>query len=199
MPTTEMPLFPLSAVLLPYGRMPLQIFEQRYLDLIRDCMRNSTGFGVVWLRRGEEVAPGPGQQQLGDTGTVARIVDFDQLPNGLLGVTIQGGERFRLSDTRVAKNGLVLGDVSLEAMPEPAALDEEWSPLRDILESLGQHPHVRRMGIDIDFEDAWQVGYTLAQLLPLEESLKYSLLNADDVDEMMDQLDLILSEISGEG
>ncbi|MFU8762887.1 MAG: LON peptidase substrate-binding domain-containing protein [Haliea sp.] len=199
MPTTEMPLFPLSAVLLPYGRMPLQIFEQRYLDLIRDCMRSSTGFGVVWLRRGEEVAPGRGEQQLGDTGTVARIVDFDQLPNGLLGVTIQGGERFRLSDTRVAKNGLVLGDVSLEAMPEAATLDEEWSPLRDILESLAQHPHVRRLGLDIDFDDAWQVGYTLAQLLPLEESLKYALLNADDVDELMDQLDLILSEISGEG
>lgn len=199
MPTTEMPLFPLSAVLLPYGRMPLQIFEQRYLDLIRDCMRSSSGFGVVWLRRGEEVAPGRGEQQLGDTGTVARIIDFDQLPNGLLGVTIQGGERFRLSDTRVAKNGLVLGDVSLEAMPEAATLDEEWSPLRDILESLAQHPHVRRIGLDIDFDDAWQVGYTLAQLLPLEESLKYSLLNADDVDELMDQLDLILSEISGEG
>ncbi len=199
MPTTEMPLFPLSSVLLPYGRMPLQIFEQRYLDLIRDCMKGGSGFGVVWLQQGGEIARQGSEQQLGEIGTVARIVDFDQLPNGLLGVTIQGRERFRLSDTRVAKNGLVLGDVALEAMPEAAALDEEWSPLREILERLGKHPHVRRLGLDIDFEDAWQVGYTLAQLLPLEESLKYSLLNADDVDEMMDQLDLILSEISGEG
>ena len=52
---SELPLFPLSAVLLPFGRMPLQIFEQRYLDLVRDCMKTDTGFGVVWIRRGAEV------------------------------------------------------------------------------------------------------------------------------------------------
>ncbi|HCD53950.1 MAG TPA: ATP-dependent protease, partial [Halieaceae bacterium] len=94
MSTTELPLFPLSAVLLPYGKMPLQIFEQRYLDLVRDCMKSGTDFGVVWIRRGEEVAVKGSRQQLGDLGTLARIVDFDQLPNGLLGVTIEGRERF---------------------------------------------------------------------------------------------------------
>lgn len=199
MPATELPLFPLSAVLLPYGKMPLQIFEQRYLDLIRDCMKNSTGFGVVWLRRGEEVVPKGTRQQLGDIGTLARIVDFDQLPNGLLGVTIEGRERFHLSDTRTAANGLVLGEVVFEPMPGPAAMDASWLALGEILENLGQHPHVRRMGLDIDFEDAWQIGYTLAQLLPLEEPLKYTLLNAGDVEQLMDQLNLILSDISGEG
>ena len=199
MSTTELPLFPLSAVLLPYGKMPLQIFEQRYLDLVRDCMKNGTDFGVVWIRRGEEVAVKGSRQQLGDIGTRARIVDFDQLPNGLLGVTIEGRERFHLSDTRVASNGLVLGNVAFEPLPESAALDDAWLSLREILENLKQHPHVRRMGLEIDFDDAWQVGYTLAQLLPLEESLKYSLLNAGDVEELMDQLDLILSDISGEG
>lgn len=199
MSTTELPLFPLSAVLLPYGKMPLQIFEQRYLDLVRDCMKNGTDFGVVWIRRGEEVAMKGSRQQLGDLGTLARIVDFDQLPNGLLGVTIEGRERFHLSDTWVASNGLVLGNVVFESMPEQAEFDDAWLSLREILENLKQHPHVRRMGLEIDFDDAWQVGYTLAQLLPLEESLKYSLLNAGDVEELMDQLDLILSDISGEG
>ena len=53
---TELPLFPLSAVLLPYGRMPLRIFERRYLDLVRDCMKSGEPFGVVWIRRGSEVA-----------------------------------------------------------------------------------------------------------------------------------------------
>lgn len=199
MSTTELPLFPLSAVLLPYGKMPLQIFEQRYLDLVRDCMKSGTDFGVVWIRRGEEVAVRGSRQQLGDLGTLARIVDFDQLPNGLLGVTIEGRERFHLSDTRVASNGLVLGNVVFESMPEQAEFDDAWLSLREILENLKQHPHVRRMGLEIDFDDAWQVGYTLAQLLPLEESLKYSLLNAGEVEELMDQLDLILSDISGEG
>ena len=72
---TELPLFPLAGVLLPYGRVPLQIFEQRYLDLVRECMRNDTGFGVVWIRRGSEVAQrGRASPELGE-GTDAIGVD----------------------------------------------------------------------------------------------------------------------------
>ena len=80
----ELPLFPLSAVLVPQGRMPLQIFEQRYLDLVRSTMRNDTLFGSVWIRKGSELAvSGRASPQLGDYGTIARIVDWDQLDNGL--------------------------------------------------------------------------------------------------------------------
>lgn len=200
MQATELPLFPLSAVLLPYGRVPLQIFEQRYLDLVRDCMKNDSGFGVVWIRRGEEVIrPGQGRQQLGEIGTMARIIDWDQLSNGLLGITIEGGERFDLGATRVAANGLVLGEATIRERPAPAPVAEMWSSLQDILESLGEHPQVRRMGLAIDPDDAWQLGYGLAQLLPLDESLKYELLTLDNADQLLDQLDLMLSEISGEG
>lgn len=200
MQTSQLPLFPLSAVMLPFGRMPLQIFEQRYLDLVRDSMRSDTGFGVVWIRRGEEVArQGSGKQQFGETGTIARIVDFDQLPNGLLGVTIEGRERFTLVDTRVAANGLVEGEVIMQPPLPPVPLKGDWESLVEVLKSLGQHDHVRRIGLDIKVNDAWQLGYTLAQLLPIDESLKYGLLNASNSDHMLDQLDLILSEISGEG
>ena len=97
---TEIPLFPLSGILLPHGRITLQIFEQRYLDLIRSCMRSETGFGVVWVRRGSEVAAkGAARPDLGDYGTYAKIVDWDQLPSGLLGITIQGKETFDLLET----------------------------------------------------------------------------------------------------
>ena len=109
---SEIPLFPLSAVLVPHGRMPLQIFERRYLDLVRDCMRNNSGFGVIWIRRGPEVAAGDtGEPELGDYGTYARIVDWDQLPNGLLGITIEGAERFELARHHRADSGLVMGEV----------------------------------------------------------------------------------------
>ncbi len=97
---SEIPLFPLSAVLLPYGRMPLRIFERRYLDLVRDCMKSGEPFGVVWIRRGSEVAQRGGESpDLGAYGTTAHIVDWDQLPNGLLGITVEGGRRFELFDT----------------------------------------------------------------------------------------------------
>jgi hypothetical protein len=196
---SELPLFPLSGVLLPFGRIPLQIFEQRYLDLVRDCMKSGTDFGVVWIRRGEEVAQrGRVAPDLGDYGTCARIVDWDQLPNGLLGITIEGARRFELIETATRANGLVVGDVQLQDAQSPAPMLDAWQPLLDVLRSLQTHPHVQQMNLQLDYDNAWQVGYTLVQLLPLEESLKYELLGIDSVEALMQELDTVLNQISGE-
>jgi Lon protease-like protein len=196
---TDLSLFPLSGVLLPFGKMPLQIFEQRYLDLVRDSMKSDTPFGVVWIRRGAEVAEkGSASPQLGDYGTTARIVDWDQLPNGLLGVTIQGGQRFDLASTEVRGNGLVVGQVELRPAVTPLPVEPEHQPLLDVLHSLETHPHVQRMALQVDYDDAWQVAYTLVQLLPLDEAIKYQLLGLDDVHALIGELDIILNQISGE-
>ena len=196
---SELSLFPLSGVLLPFGRMPLQIFEQRYLDLVRDCMKTNSLFGVVWIQRGAEVAErGTASPQLGDYGSTARIIDWDQLPNGLLGLTIQGDQRFDLNSTSVRGNGLVVGEVSMRAPSPAAAMEERWQALVDVLQSLETHPHVQRMALEVDYNDAWQVAYTLIQLLPLDEALKYHLLGIDDVTALMEELDTILNQISGE-
>ena len=196
--STEIPLFPLSGVLLPYGRMPLQIFEQRYIDLVRDCMKSDSGFGVVWIRQGAEVKQaGLSSPDLGDYGTYARIVDWDQLPNGLLGITIEGGQLFELGDTRIRDNGQVMGDVRLQDRPEGGSMQDEWDSLVDVLRSLETHPHIQRMNLSVDYDDAWQVGYTLAQLLPLEESVKYELLGQRELSGLMRELDIILNQISG--
>ena len=196
---SELPLFPLSGVLMPYGRMPLQIFEPRYLDLVRDCMKTDSAFGVVWIRRGAEVAQrGSASPQLGDYGTTARIVDWDHLPNGLLGLTIQGGQRFDLGATGVRANGLVVGQVALRPQLEPVAMEPRWQSLLDILHSLETHPHIQRMALQLDYDDAWQVACTLVQLLPLDEALKYQLLGIDSIEALMVELDTILNQISGE-
>ncbi|MEH6567521.1 MAG: LON peptidase substrate-binding domain-containing protein [Halioglobus sp.] len=196
---TEIPLFPLSSILLPYGRFSLQIFEQRYLDLVRSCMRTDTGFGVVWIRRGSEVATkGSARPDLGDYGTYARIVDWDQLQNGLLGITIAGTETFDLRDANTSASGLVMGDIEMHRPCDPKAMQDDWSPMLDVLRSLETHPHVQRMGLEIDYNNAWEVGYTLVQLLPLDESLKYELLGSGTIEEMMGELDLLLNQISGE-
>jgi uncharacterized protein len=195
---TELPLFPLSGVLLPFGRMPLRIFEPRYLDLVRDCMKSSSPFGVVWIRRGAEVAQrGRAAPELGDYGTCARIVDWDQLPNGLLGITIEGTQRFELMETHTRANGLVVGQVELQPPVTPAPLSVDCLSLLDVLRSLETHPHVQRMKLRVDYNDAWQVGYTLTQLLPLEESLKYELLGLDSIDALMAELHALLNQISG--
>lgn len=196
---TEMPLFPLSSVLLPHGRMPLQIFERRYLDLVRDCMKTGQPFGVVWIRRGSEVSgQGRAAPDLGDYGTTARIVDWDQLPNGLLGITIEGDQRFELYHTGTREDGLVIGEVTLSPPRESVPMLDVWRPLVDVLQSLQTHPHVQRMNLAVDDGDPWQVAYSLLQLLPLEESLKYELLGIDNLVELMRELDIILNQISGE-
>ena len=196
---TELPLFPLGSVLLPYGRMPLQIFEQRYLDLVRDSLRSSTEFGVIWIRRGAEVAQrGSVAPQLGDYGTTAKIVDWDQLPNGLLGVTIEGVARFDLSAIETRGNGLVVGQVTLHERPEPMRMTPAWQPVLEVLQGLVAHPHVQGMNLPVDYNEAWEVAYTLIQLLPLDEALKYALLGIDGLDELMQQVDALLSEVSGE-
>ena len=196
---TELPLFPLSAVLMPHGRMPLQIFEQRYLDLVRECMRNDSGFGVVWIRSGMEVAEkGRAVHELGDYGTCARIVDWDQLPNGLLGITIEGRERFELFETETRANGLVVGQVVLREIPAPAPMPEDWLSLADVLRSLEGHPHIRRLNLKVDYNDAWQVASTLVQLLPMDEALKYELLGIDTIEDLVSELSSLLNQMSGE-
>jgi len=196
---STLPLFPLGAVLLPGGLMPLQIFEQRYLDLVRDSLKSGEPFGVVWIRRGSEVAQrGRAAPDLGDWGTSARIVDWDQLPSGLLGITIEGEQRFDLLETGVRGNGLVVGEVEYRPPNAPAALLPQWESLCDVLRSLENHPHVQRMNLAVDYDNAWEVAYTLAQLLPLDEALKYELLGLDDIAEVMTEMDILLNQISGE-
>ena len=195
----EMPLFPLSGILLPFGRMPLQIFEQRYLDLVRDSMKTSTPFGVVWIRKGAEVAErGRVAPDLGDYGTSASIVDWDQLSNGLLGITIEGGQRFDLVETYTRSNGLVVGQVEMQEEIAPVRLSEEGISLLNVLRSLETHPHVQRMNLRVDYNDAWQVAYTLVQLLPLEEALKYELLGIDNAEGLLEELHVLLNQNSGE-
>lgn len=196
---TTLPLFPLSAVLLPGGRVPLQIFEQRYLDLVKDSMKRGEAFGMVWIRRGSEVAQrGRASPELGDWGTSARIVDWDQLPSGLLGITIEGEQRFDLYETTMQANGLVLGEVAYREQPVPVPVVPQWQSMCDVLRSLETHPHVQRLNLVVDYDNAWDVAFALTQLLPLDEALKYELLGMDDAPSLMAELDVLLNQISGE-
>ena len=195
---TEIPLFPLGSVLFPGGRLPLQIFERRYLDLVRDCLKTDTGFGIAWIVRGQEVAePGVGLPNLGKLGTYARIVDWDSLPNGLLGITVEGQETFRLDDCHAEASQLVMGTVEMQGAAEPEPILEEWDSLLDVLSSLEAHPHVLALGLNVDRSDAWQVGSTLAQLLPVEEALKYELLQISEIYPFMERLDQLLNVLGG--
>lgn len=194
---TEIALFPLSAVLLPYGRMPLQIFEQRYLELVKSSMRSNQGFGIVRIERGAE-SDSASVPKLAPMGTIARIADWDQLDNGLLGITVQGEQRFCPVNCWREDSGLVRAEVELLPLQEPAMMLDSWEPLATVLRGLEMHPHVQRIGLPVDFSDAWQVAYSLIQLLPLDEGLKAEMLAMHSIDGLMRELDLLLNALSGE-
>ena len=197
--TTDIPLFPLGTVLLPHGRLPLQIFERRYIDMVAKCMREQTGFGVVWLRQGSEVDEEgvSSALQIGDYGTLAHIVDWDQLPNGLLGITIEGSQRFHIDQSWVEESGLNVARVELEPVLAPELLPVEGASMVDVLQGLQRHPEVKRLNLSVDYEDAWSVCFALTQLLPVGSPLKYELLGLTDISTLIDQLDQLLTELSG--
>ena len=192
-------LFPLSSVLLPSGRMSLQIFEQRYLDLVAHCMREGEGFGVVWLQQGSEVSGGSlDTPNVGEYGTYARIVDWDQLPNGLLGITIEGHEPFDVQSVWREPSGLVKAEVVWRDLPETIQLPDSHASLAEVLEGLLRHPQIQRLQLDSDLTDGWRVGAQLAQLLPIDEGLKYQLQGLTSVEQLLEEMDNILVELSGE-
>ena len=115
----EIPLFPLNAVLFPGGPLPLRIFEPRYVDMVRRCMREGSAFGVVLIAAGTE-AGGP-VESTAPVGTSARIIDFFPLPDGLLGIYCLGGRKFRLLKRRQQSDGLNIGEVLW--LPEEPAME----------------------------------------------------------------------------
>jgi uncharacterized protein len=172
----EIPLFPLQTVLFPGGPLPLRIFEPRYVDMISRCLKSGIGFGVLLIRAGEEAGPASTH----DLGTVATIVDWDQLNDGTLGVVVVGGSRFLLRSARRQDDGLNLGVVDL-LEPEPAlALPERFYDMARLLEGVFEDlgPHYRH--VTPDFGDAGWVGCRLAELLPIELEQKQHCLELFD-------------------
>lgn len=170
----DLPLFPLSSVLYPGGRMDLRIFERRYLDLVRDCSRTGSGFGVCLIVRGHEA----GEPAIPAAfGTVAHIEDFATLSDGLLGIVARGERRFHVERTRVRDNGLIVATVRMLDDEPTLVVPPEYALLVTILERLASQ--VRgELGAapKANFDDAAWVAWRLAELLPLEPAERQQLL-----------------------
>jgi Lon protease-like protein len=176
--TRTLPLFPLGTVLFPAGPLALRIFEPRYVDMIGRCMREGSGFAVVLLIEGVEA--GGGTLTTATIGTEARIVDFDRLEDGLLGLTCVGVGRLRIERAWREDDGLNVGEVvDLDAdRPQPVPEDCAHLPaaLRRLYPDLGPlYEHVPP-----SWDDAAWLGNRLAELAPLEPALKQGLLEMTD-------------------
>ncbi len=186
----ELPLFPLSTVLYPRGQLQLRVFEPRYLDMVRECSRRGSGFGVCLILQGREV----GEPAVpAAVGTAARIIDFSHGDDGLLGIIAEGMERFRVTRTRVRSDGLVSGQVEHWPAEPTQAVPVEFALLQTILGRLLEHmaPHWRH-ATTADYDDASWLGFRLAELLPLEREEQQRMLELSDPLRRLAELQAIL-------
>ena len=182
------PLFPLNAIICPRGRIPLQIFEPRYLDMVSHCLRSGSAFVAVMLRDTDDI-----EEDFYRVGTLVKVVDFGKgASEGFLSVTIEGISRVDLSLSVQQEDGLWLADIATPNEESFVPLPERYKELRAVLEALVQHPFVHELNMDIDFQDGRQVGWRLTELLPIDNRQKQLLFELKDpiqrLAELSDQL-----------
>jgi Lon protease-like protein len=182
----SLPLFPLRTVLFPGGPLALRIFEPRYLDMISRCMKDDSSFGVVLIAEGREAlgqeAHGQAQTEIQTqaTGTLAKIVDWDQGEDGLLGLTAMGGDRFRLLSAHQQDDGLNVGSVEI-LPPEPEVpLPGDYALMADLLRAVMNDIGDLYAGVERCYDDASWVGYRFAEILSLDLESKQHCLEIDD-------------------
>ncbi|MDX1589393.1 MAG: LON peptidase substrate-binding domain-containing protein [Oleiphilaceae bacterium] len=188
------PLFPLGSIVLPGGRLPLQLFERRYLDMLSGVMGPEKGFVVVLMR--EHRPDNNRDQAFYDLGTLVEVVDFAQRDNGLLGITVEGRCKVRIERHWQEKDGLNWGDiVALEEEPA-VTTPAHYLELENVLRALVQHPAVASLSMEIDYRDARQLGWRLTELLPLELAQRQRLMACEDPLQRLEQIQHWMESIS---
>lgn len=191
---TRLPLFPLSSWLFPGIPLGLQVFERRYLDMISAQLRQEAGFGIVPIRKGSEVGKPP---SIYPVGVEVKIADWHQLPNGMLGITVCGHKKFRVLESIVQPDGLMLAEVSYLGDDQPRGIDERYQGLAELLEDLKQHPATVTLGLPAARDDS-ELSYQLSQLLPLAPSEKMGTLAMTSAEERLDFLATKVSDLAQE-
>lgn len=191
----RIPLFPLNTVLFPGGPLPLRIFETRYIDMISNCLQKDAPFGVLLIREGNET----GNASTFDVGTLARIIDWYQGSDGLLGITAVGQQRFRLLSAERQPDGLNVGNVEL--LPDESALplDEDFRGLADILQGVLDDLGRLYESMERRYDDAGWVTYRFVEILPLELEQKQYCLEAADPQERLKLVTQLLDSVREPG
>jgi uncharacterized protein len=171
------PIFPLGTVLFPGGILPLRIFEVRYVEMAKACLKDGTAFGVCLIREGAEVGSPAVPEPV---GCLARITDCDVEQLGVLNVKTEGLGRFRIVDTQVNRDNLIVGRIEdLHAEPQVSdapGFAESAEFLRKVMTAIGSG----RFATPYRFEDPTWVGFRLAEILPLRMDVKQKLLELTD-------------------
>lgn len=189
----QLPLFPLSSVVLPGGLMPLRLFERRYIDMVKDCFRNNSGFGICLIQSGREAG------ELSEPypwGTSVSIIDFDQGADGLLHITAKGEDEFRVLTYASNDAGLLTAEVTLLPAKPITDMTPEYELLAQKLDLILSY-----LETDVRFEekhldDADWVCHRLLEVLPLATDAKFELLQMTTNQERLNALGALQIQIA---
>jgi len=185
----QVPLFPLNTVLFPGGPLPLRIFEPRYLTMVSDCVQGDSPFGVLLIRDGEEA----GSATTYEVGTLARIADWYQGSDGLLGVTAVGLQRFRVISSFREANGLNIGNIEVLPDEPTVQIPDEYQSMPNILAGVLDDLGRLYESLERRMDDASWVTSRFVEILPIDLEQKQQCLESSDpvdrlriVQEMLD-------------
>jgi Lon protease-like protein len=182
----EMPLFPLSAHLLPGGRMSLRIFEPRYVRMIKEACSSDQGFGVCMLNmQGDKEK----NQHIYPIGTFAKVIDFNMLDDGFLGVTVEGIRCFTILSITTQTDELRIGQCQWLDQWSGQFPDKSISPIDErLIEMFDKYPELQTLYENPKFNDPIWVIYRWLELLPVNAEQKQQFLQQKDCVKALDFL-----------
>ena len=169
------PIFPLRTILFPESRLPLRIFEPRYLDMVSQCMRENSEFGVILSRETNQ----PKMFETYNVGTMAKIVDWNQGNDGLLGLTTIGTQKFKLLTMSKQDDGLNIGQIERIDKEGEFKPTENFSYLINLLQAILDDINLYNDD-EKKFDSASWVSFRFAEILPLKLEDKQKCLEIDD-------------------
>ncbi|WP_153101444.1 LON peptidase substrate-binding domain-containing protein [Paraburkholderia hayleyella] len=184
----NVPLFPLHMVLFPEGQLSLKVFEARYLDMVRRCLREKTPFGVCLLKSGNEIAQADDPAVPEAIGCLAEIKLCDVKTMGVLLIRARGTQRFQLLSHRTETDGLIVG--MAQPLDNDAPLEDpvhlaKFGACAEILERIIATLHARELD-NLLFAEPFQlndpswVSNRLAEILPVTLRAKQKLMELQD-------------------
>lgn len=181
----NLPLFPLNVVVCPKGIMNLRIFEPRYLDMTKACLRENTSFGIVAVLP-ETKTDMTNHLPFASIGTLVDILDADVSKKDLIMISCQGSNRIKINGFTIQEDGLIIGEVSninndLQ-IPIPDDLKKTSENLKHLIESLPDQGILER-DIPImkpyEYENATWVSNRWVELLDIPLITKQRLMQID--------------------
>lgn len=192
MTTISIPLFPLHTVLFPQGMLPLRIFEPRYLEMVSNCLKDEKDFGICLIRDGSEVGEAA---EIYEIGTLSEITYFQQQPDGLLGITANGKQRFHIISKEVQANQLTVAEVELIPEEPHVSVPPQYMSAVDILKRIFEQLGYPFLKIEKKYDDASWVSSRLAEFLPIRLEQKQYLLQLNDPLQRMERVWSLLESL----